>query len=254
MSTPRSALLLLLLLIATLPVAGCGKKGPLQPRQQLRPGPVENARLIQRGTTFQLRWRLPQTTGAGTPTEIDSVRVERLVSPPDAYCPECSDPWPIIARINPRLPDPARQIRDMFLLNNAVGQAGSTVYYRLSAHNLDGYTGPSLILQQSFREPPASLTGLEAVSADRSAELRWQPATPPSGATLLGYQVYRRLSGEDYSPLPTNIKPLSEPRFSDFGLENGRRYEYRVRSLFDFSGEQVESLPGEEISITPQAG
>ena len=242
-----SALLLLLL-------NGCGRKGPLQPLHEERPQPIQNARLLQRGDSFQLQWQLPKQNQAGARAEIDAVEVERLIASADAYCAECSDPWPRVARITPRSPAPARQVRQLFLLSDAGGASGLNVYYRLRVQNLQGYFGPALTLQQSARAPLPAPTNLSVASRDRSVELNWQAAEIPPGATLLGYQVYRRLADQPYSPLPTNLKPLQTTRFSDLGLENGLVYSYRVRSLFDFSGEQVESLPGTEVSATPNPG
>lgn len=245
---------ILTLLGACLLLQACGNKGPLQPLTGKQPAAVASASLLQRGESFQLQWQLPQSNQDGTRlTDLAQVEVERLISAPSDFCPDCPDAWPRIARINPQLPAPALQVRDLYILSDQAGPVGSNVYYRLRPRNMQGLYGPPQALQQAIREPVAAPAGLNAVADDRRVELSWNPSAAPAGATLLGYQVYRRPAGQPFSPLPTNLSPLEKTGFSDFGLDNGRRYEYRVRSLFDFSGERLESLPGEPVTAVPAA-
>ena len=245
----------LTLLIAMLLLTACGKKGPVRPLEEKLPGTVTDVRLVQRGAGFLLQWKMPQQNLDGTPLDdLDRVYVERLVAEDADFCPECSAPWPLLARISPQLPRPARHINDQFLLSDGEFAPGARIHYRLRARNRQGDFGPVVELDQSIRPSFTGPADLLVSGSDRSADLRWQPAVLPGSARLLGYQIYRRVDDAPYSPLPTNLRPLEQTHFSDFGLENDRLYHYRVRSLFDFGGKLLESLPSREVSTIPKAG
>lgn len=251
----RLATTCLTLLFTLLALAACGKKGPVRPLEERRPQAVQNAVLLQRGAGFQLRWKMPRHNQDGAPlTDLQSVEIEHLFSDPGEFCAECPGPWPQLARINPQLPAPARQVGELYLLSDQGAGAGQTARYRLTPRNSQGDAGLPLTLTQVYRPPQPGPTGLAIQPHDRSLDLSWQPVAVPVGAKLLGYQVYRRRGTAPFSPLPTNLKPLAETRFADFGLENAQTYSYRVRALFDFAGQQLESLPTEELSATPSGG
>jgi len=236
-------------------LSACGKKGPIRPFQEKWPQAVEAARILQRGEGFQLQWKMPRQNQDGSNLDdLDEVLVERIISTEDEFCAECPTPWPLIARIHPQLPKPAQQIRDLYLLSDSGAIEGQVARYRLSVRNKEGATGVPITLRQSYRPAVAAPAAVQIVPHDQSIELSWQAVTPAQGAIFIGYQIYRRIGSAPFSPLPTNIHPLKETVFSDFGLRNGRRYDYRVRGLFDISGERLESLPSIPVSATPAAG
>ncbi len=245
---------LLLAGLILLTLSACGKKGPVRPLEEKLPQSVQRASLLQRGDSFQLQWQMPQRNQDGSPLDLESVDIERLFIADADFCPECPDPWPKIARIYPQLPAPAQRVRNLYLLSDRGATTGQSAHYSLKARNTQGDFGPPLVLTQPYRQPVEAPTDLQARGHDRSIELRWQASPPPEDAILVGYQIYRRAAGQSFSPLPTTMRPLNKTAFSDFGLENNRIYYYRVRSLFDFDGQKLESLPSREVSATPAAG
>ncbi len=246
--------ILLLTGFILLTLSACGKKGPVRPLEEKLPQTVRKASLLQRGDSFQLRWKMPQRNQDGTPLELEAVDISRLFIADADFCPECPEPWPLIAQIYPQVPAPAQQIRDLYLLSDQGAQVGQTAHYSFRVRNKQGDFSPPHHLSQPYRQPQAAPTEFQARGYDSSAELHWQAVAIPQGATLMGYQVYRRRANQTYSPLPTTSRPVKKLLFSDFGLENGHTYYYRIRSLFDFSGQKLESLPSPEISVTPTAG
>ncbi len=76
----------------------------------------------------------------------------------------------------------------------------------------------------------------------------------PAGAELIGYQIYRHTEGEPFQSIPSSLRPIKKTEYSDFGLDNSRTYHYRVRSLFNFQGQMLESLPSVEVFARPAAG
>ncbi len=236
-------------------LAGCGNKGPVRPYQEKLPVAVSSAKLLQRGNGFQLQWKMPQRNQDGSPlSNLQAVHVERLFSLESEFCAECRDPWPLIARVHPDLPTPAQSVGALYLLSDSGATIEQTARYRLQARNLLGDMGQTLILKQAFREPVSAPTGLSVTIHDRSIELHWQPTEIPAGASLVGYQVYRREEKKPFQPVAINLRPIRKIKFSDYGLQNSRTYHYRIRSLFNFAGEMLESLPSVEISAQPSAG
>jgi fibronectin type 3 domain-containing protein len=75
--------------------------------------------------------------------------------------------------------------------------------------------------------------------------LTWQAPPPMPEVTVVGYNVYRRLSpGDRYSRLADRV---STPRYEDSFVQSGRTYFYVVTSL-DQSGR--ESRFSREIAVT----
>lgn len=243
-----------LFLAGSILLSACGQKGPVRPLEEKLPQSVHSAELLQRGDSFQVQWKMPQHNQDGSPLEIESVDIERLFIADADFCAECPDPWPVIARIYPQLPAPAQQIRDLYLLSDRGAAVGQTARYNLKVRNKQGDTGDPLMLKQPYREPVEPPSDLTISAYDKSIDLHWRPSTIPTGATLIGYQIYRHRADQTFSPVPTTMRPLDKTKFSDFGLENGHRYFYRVRSLFDFGDQKLESLPSPEVSATPTAG
>ncbi|WP_020677090.1 fibronectin type III domain-containing protein [Geopsychrobacter electrodiphilus] len=236
-------------------LCACGKKGPVRPLQEKVPQAVEAAKILQRGESFQLQWKMPKHNQDGSSlNDLDEILVERIFSTEDEFCSECTTPWPLIARIHPQLPKPAQQVRNLYLLSDSGALKGQVGRYRLSARNKEGALGLALILKQSYRQPVSPPSDVRIIPHDQSLELNWKPTETLEGAVLVGYQIYRRSGTEPFAPLSTNLRPIKETRFADFGLTNGRTYYYRVRSLFKFGEERLESLPSIPVSATPAAG
>ena len=246
---------LFLICLTLLLLAGCGKKGPVRPREEKLPEAVKSARLLQRGANFQLQWKIPERNLDGSAlSDLDRVNIERLFSSEAEFCSECPDPWPLIAKVRADLPAPAQTVGALFLLSDSGTQTGQTARYRLQAVSRLGALGLPLTLKQDYRDPVAAPTGLSISVHDSSAELYWQAVPIPAGAQLIGYQIYRREEGQLFQPLPLNLRPVEKTDFSDFGLQNSSTYHYRIRSLFDFDGQRLESLPSSAVSARPTAG
>jgi fibronectin type 3 domain-containing protein len=82
--------------------------------------------------------------------------------------------------------------------------------------------------------------GLTAQPGDTVVNLTWQPA---SGAR--GYFIYR-----DNSATPLNPTPITDTRFQDIGLTNGRTYTYDIAAVNQDGQTGPRSTP---ITATPKS-
>lgn len=243
-----------IVLLFVLLVAGCGKKGPVRPLIEKMPQSVTAAELTQRGNGFLLSWKMPTENQDGSRLDdLDVVEIRRLFVAPVDFCSECPAPWPLIARISPQLPAPARRIKQSYLFIDQGAEVGQVAHYRLTAFDREGRASAPLERYQAWRKPEAAPEVMKTRVGDRTVSLQWRASPVPEGAKLLGYQLYRREAGSEYSLLPMTIRPLEKTEFSDFGLVNGKAYDYRVTRLIEVDGQLYESLPSADIRVIPTA-
>ncbi len=93
-------------------------------------------------------------------------------------------------------------------------------------------------------DPPRNLT---AAAGDGKVDLAWEPAA--AGTTAAGYDIYRSIS-----PLAVlakvNSDPVVDTRYTDTGLENGKKHCYRVKAVGE---DEKESLYSNQACATPEA-
>lgn len=244
-------------LIATigilLALSACGKKGPVRPLEASLPDAVTAIELRQRGDEILLGWQLPTRNQNGTPLESAPViDIYRGLFDPADNCPECKDLSTLLYSIDPELPNPARKIRERYLLFDRQVAAEQGYQYTLVPRNQRGQTGRPMTLRIVFTRPAAAPTDFAVYPHDRSATLRWSSLIPEPAQQLIGYNVYRR-EGQSAEIL-LNQRPLTKPTYEDFGLENGTPYSYRVRAVLKQGESPLESLPTDAATAIPQTG
>ena len=81
--------------------------------------------------------------------------------------------------------------------------------------------------------------------APHSVTLTWQPTKPPTGVSVVGYNVYRRTKAESgYTKIATRVPG---PPYEDHQVVSGQTYFYAVTAV-DQSGR--ESRLSENIQAT----
>jgi len=78
-----------------------------------------------------------------------------------------------------------------------------------------------------------------------SVNLTWD-APVHSPVPIVGYNVYRSSEG-DYSYHLLNLAPVTETKYVDTVLQNGRTYHYTIKSV---DAEGTESNPSNVIDVT----
>jgi hypothetical protein len=101
--------------------------------------------------------------------------------------------------------------------------------------------------------PPTSVTA--AANAQDVVTITWLPpgvnidgVTP---ATVLGYNVYRRVGKRDFGGDLLNSEPITSPTFTDTKFQYQVGYVYFVRALSQGANGLIESADSQPFEITP---
>lgn len=78
--------------------------------------------------------------------------------------------------------------------------------------------------------PPATPTGLQIIAGNNWIDLRWDANTEDD---LLGYDVFRKVTGSTDPWEKLNTNPLVENRYVDYDVLNGTSYSYKVTAVDD---------------------
>lgn len=245
----------ILLLILLLLLPACGKRGPLRPK--LAPLPVAPAdfQARQLGDGLLLSWTLPGANQDGSPLQdLRTLHLYRDEFEPAEECPECRESSVPYREIDLDYLQQTRRQDNRLLFTDEAIQPGRGYRYRLVAVGGSGQEGAPAKLRIIAQAVPPTPQQLVATPLDRQVRLNWAPVTPPSGTTLIGYNVYRRSPASAFVEAPANLAPLTTTSFDLFGLENDQAYIFGVRTLLQVGAEQVESLAAETGPIVPQSG
>lgn len=247
-------LLILIFLLTTLP--GCGKKGPVRPLKQPLPAAPEALSVQQKGDRFLVSWRPPVRNQDGSElTDLEKFKVYKMRYELGDDCPECRDTSVLLQEVDLDYLRDVTRIGDRLYLWDGELEAGFGYQYRIVPINTRGREGAQARQRVPFVAPPPPPVRLTAESHDRMARLRWQPpAVVPAEAEWVGFNLYRREAGEAFPLLPVNREIQVEPEFEDYSVENGRTYEYAVRTVIRFLGARVESQLSGTVTVTPQPG
>lgn len=248
----RSALPILLLALLV-PLAACGKKGPVRPLIKPLPAAPAGFSARQLGSHVLLSWLLPSVNQDGSPlTDLRAVRLYRIEYAPGGYCPECRDPVLPLRQIELDFPEGVHRDGERLLLLDEQVRPGVGYRYRLRGVTRSGFEGDAATVRRDVQPAPPLPTALTARPGDRQVHLHWRlPEGLPAGTELLGFNVYRSQGSEPFPLRPYNVDLVPVPDFSDYGLDNAVNYRYTVRSVVRSGGEILESDAAVEAGATP---
>ncbi|MFC1976782.1 hypothetical protein ACFLWS_00720 [Chloroflexota bacterium] len=115
-----------------------------------------------------------------------------------------------------------------------------------SAYTSDAYIDDVFIGMST--SPPAAPTGLVATPSDGEVSLDWNDNTDPD---LDGYNVYRSLTGDNYTYVDNVTAPTSN--YTDTGLSNNVTYYYVVTAVDLGSNESLYSNVDSTVANVPPA-
>ncbi len=249
---PRIFPLLACLLFA---LGGCGKVGPVKPLEQPLPSAPEKLSAVQLGNLIAVSWDIPSSNQDGSPlTDLQKFNVLKMRYDPADDCPECRDTSTLLREVDLEfLKNADRRGNRLTFWDNDL-EPGFGYQYKVIAITQRNVEGAPAVIRRLFLAPMAAPTGLQANEHDRLVRLNWQPFTTPANGELLGYNLYRRNTGEMLPPRPINTSILTETSFEDFGLLNGTSYSYTLRAILRIDNLQLESSATQPVEATPKAG
>jgi predicted small lipoprotein YifL len=247
----RTSHVFLWLLLTSLLLSGCGRKGALVPPEALVPAAVTDLACEQRGDRFLVSWTPPSREVGGRPLRepVGFLLYRRQVLPAGEDCEQCPDAYRLVREVPAGAPGGVRRSGGRYYVDDTDLSVGTTYQYRLASVKQDGATSPpSNLVRRRFVPAPSPPAALHLTASATAIELRWEAPALPANATLLGYNIYRRRADEPLPLRPLTATPIDTPRYEDPQLERETAYHYAVRSVVRSGGEVVESPASAEAA------
>ena len=172
-------------------------------------------------------------------------------------CDECPQKFEPVAVIDPQYPRGAWVEGGRVLWRDESIQPQKEYIYFVLAYN--SYKSSSLESNQvklSWDDPPVAPMKTSIQSEDRALLLSWDFSPPLRNGRemggVAGFNIYRRSEGERFGFFPLNPEPLTESRYLDGRLANGKRYEYEIRAVRNVRGTLIEGMGSPVVSGIPE--
>ncbi len=261
--TRRRALVLVLALAAVAPAA-CGRKGgPVAPERRV-PAPAADLAAVIRESSVELSWTNPTRRADGTLLhDLTLARVYRLADdgrgePKSALLSDGAIAgYTELATIRLAAPEPAVLEGNRVVLADrrelALGRRYT--YVVVTADATDRVSPPSRRVSVTYIAAPEAPTNVTARPGDGEARLAWQPPARLIGGSAvpgpLAYEVLRAPAPD--APLAAVGRTASgELAFNDRELENDRAYFYAVRAIRPESGATAYGPASARVALTPR--
>jgi hypothetical protein len=222
-----------------LALIACGKKGPPMPRDLPVPGGISDLRTDVKDGVIFISFTVPKTNKDGSPVkDLDGFRIQRSCG----SCPGGLEPFKDI-HFSDKEGYTIRNGR-LYTFDNEP-QSGITYGYRAFSLLKNGVVGEgSNIVPVTWKGTPPPPKKVMADEKDSTVVLSWEKEKG------LSYNVYR-YDGDTYPIFPLNGAPLADPQFRETGLENGKQYNYEIRSVMMDGAVPYEGR-GTPIVATPR--
>ena len=243
-------------MMVLLVLAGCGKKGPVQPLKQPLPAAPRELALRQVGMRFLLAWDIPKVNQNGSPlTDLQGFRIYRMRFDLAEDCPECRDTSVLREEIDLDYLRDATRRGDRLYFWDSEPKTGFGYKYTIVPFTRRNRDGAPAQVRRPMVVPPLPPAGLSASGRDRMVRIQWEPMTEDrQGVEWLGYNLYRREAGEPFPPRPLNREPLMNTSYEDFDVQNQKTYVYALRSVVRILDTPVESPLSDPAEATPREG
>ncbi|MGQ9509003.1 MAG: fibronectin type III domain-containing protein [Thermodesulfobacteriota bacterium] len=203
----------------------CGKKGPPVPWSTVVPKRIMDLEAKSREERLLLEWTLPkENTDKSLLTDLAKFKILRSEgSLIGDTCNGCGEKIEVIYEGNLNSGDRGKRMSIFFedLIPRKV------YVYQVITVNQRGYpsspSNPVTVYWDYFPQIPKLI---KAEGGDKRVDLLWEPVF---GAT--GYNIYRKEEGGEFLTLPLNREPIPLNQYTDFTVENGKRYFYSIRAV-----------------------
>jgi predicted small lipoprotein YifL len=243
---------ILMITVLVLLLASCGRKGRLIPPEALRPAPVSDLQIAQKGESFQVSWSQPAHGEGGRPIKdlAGFHLLKREVLPPEEDCESCPTAYKLLKNVDLEYLQDVRLVGGSLFLSDPDVVTGKTYQYKLLSFQKDGTPSRDSNKARYRKVPPPAPPRLKAVFSPTGVLLQWEGGALPANSKVIGYNVYR-LRADALPPLlPVNAAPMPGPDYEESRLERGVTYTYTVRTVAEMEGVKVESKPSNEVKGT----
>ncbi|MEW6594481.1 MAG: hypothetical protein AB1413_06375 [Thermodesulfobacteriota bacterium] len=242
---------LLLLVVAMLALAGCGKKTRPVPPGDVQPAAISDLayELDEKGVT--LSWSIPIRTvkGGRLPYVIEKFELYRAVVPAKEYCEGCplhfGEPLEIAL---------TEGQKGQITYQEALLRPGHRYVYRVRSR-AGWLVASDLSNQVAFLwdTPAQAPDNVRVAEGDQVLTVSWQPPPGLLDGTVVRdpywYQVYRSTDGRNFTPLG---EPLAATQLVDKQVRNNQRYHYMVRAIRMHDNTEAAGLASNAVSGVPR--
>lgn len=247
---------LVLVMLLTASLAGCGFKDRPVPPQQVLPTAIQDLQVEADEHGAVLTWTYPAKTVRGHKLEeISSFKLFRADVRAESYCPTCPTPYddPISVPGGGLPPDGHRTAT--YRLSDL--QPGHLYFFKVRSSGgwwIESQDSNEVSL--TWQAPPAPPQGVSVTAGDGRNVVQWQEAIPSGAAKAtvpIRYQLYRGVDGGALSKLG---EPVSGHTFTDTAVENGREYAYQVQAIAAGDHSKIKSgvssiVQARPVDLTP---
>jgi hypothetical protein len=238
---------ILILITILVGLSACGVKKPPAPWSSVVPRRIVDLQALPREGRLLLEWTAPKVnTDNSVLIDLSGFQILRsegiLV---EGECKGCGERVNIASEIRLDKGEEARGKRFSFFVEDLEARK-VYVYQVVSVNRRDHSGAPSNPVWVYWEDPPLPPTMVKGDPGDKRADLSWDPV---GGA--IGYNVYRKMEGEEYPVRPLNREPLAVAQYADLNVENEKRYLYSIRSLRRVVKTDVESKGSPEVLVIP---
>lgn len=230
--------LLWTVLLVSLSLSACGRKGPLVRPESLVPARASDFRAIQRGEVIQLDWSIPRRMESGGKlTDLAGFRVFRREV---GDCADCPESWRLLRQLDLEYLQGGERVADKMFFTERSATQDTGYEYRLVPFTKSSSEGPPSTVRIT-RRAPLSPPHVKASSSHAAILLECVSEPLPEGYSPKGYAIYRNRHGEN-APLAPTATITEDGRFEDTLLEQGVDYTYRVARVAGINGQSVEGI------------
>ncbi|SNB47228.1 lipoprotein [Geobacter sp. DSM 9736] len=241
---------LIIVLLISLVLSGCGRKGQLIPPEALVPAPISDLRVAQQGEKFLVSWSPPLRDEGGRKLgELGGFLIlRRVVLPPKEDCEQCPNAYHLLKRVDLDYLQDVTRLGALYFLSDPSAATGTTYQYKALSVKADGTVSRDSNKARRKKVSPPPPPRIQVRFTPVAAVLQWEPVTLHGEGTTVGYNVYRRKAAGSHFPVPLNDTPITEPRFEDTAISADDEYVYLVRTVARIDGEIVESESSGEVT------
>ena len=244
MRTEKIVILLGLILVG---LVACGIKRPPVPWSSVVPRRIVDLQALPREGRLLLEWTAPKVnTDKSVLTDLSGFRILRsdgaLVG---GECKGCGEQVKVVSEIRLDKGEEAKGKKfSLFMEDLEVRKV--YVYQVVSFNHRDHSGAPSNPVWVYWDDPPLPPAKVKGDAGEKRVDLSWEPV-----AGVTGYNIYRKMEGEEYPGRPLNREPLTATLYEDLNVENERRYLYSVRAVRRVAKTDVESKGSAEVLVIP---